>query len=147
MGKFSDELTSDLLDAGRRASDLINEIFRTGDWDELRHSFLAIRLADGSSDGVLYPDKRTAIKYQKYEKECYYVALRGIAGGSNPRDMAIIIKYAREAFKSPLVARMVDPDHMYGGSDLIISAQGMDTLRSQFDRDLMREKIGKLLNK
>src|ERR1044072_8184521 len=44
------------------------QVFDAGHW-------VAIRLSDGGSDGVLYPSKMHAANYQLHEKQCAYICL------------------------------------------------------------------------
>ena len=63
----------DVSDEGKRASEIItlhlianNE--HVGKW-------VAIRLSDGGSDGVLYDSRANAIRFQLHEQQCMYVKI------------------------------------------------------------------------
>jgi hypothetical protein len=61
-----------IVDAAKRCSDIVN-------LHALVHSswmkWVAIRLNDGGSDGVLYDTRADAIRHQYYEEYCAYVCI------------------------------------------------------------------------
>ena len=69
-------------DAARRLSDTITMhvtalgFAAAGQW-------VAARLSDGGSDGRLYPDKATAVRFQLHEYQCAYVCIT--PDGMGPR--------------------------------------------------------------
>lgn len=115
------DVSKELLDIGKRASDIINLHITALTWEEIQFKFVAIRLSDGGSDNVLYDSKRDAIRHQVHEQQCAYVALRNMPTGSNPRDMAIYLKFNRDAYLSGM--RLVNPEDQFGGPDLMITAK------------------------
>lgn len=89
-------------DIGRRASDIIHLHVlagRAGEW-------VALRLADGSSDGQTYPDRPTAIRHQIHEQLCCYV--RVPVDGMPPRDAYRFIELNRALYEAGY--RLADPD-------------------------------------
>lgn len=124
-GAYSLNLTEELIEAGRRMADALNEQITSRDFDEIKMSFMAFKIADGSTDGVLYPSKTKAAQYQKGgEYTCYYAALRNMLGGANYRDCAIMIKFARDAYQSGF--RLIDPEHRWGGPDIAVNTATHD---------------------
>jgi hypothetical protein len=124
MKSYSEELSNHLLDIGKRASDIVN-IYITGmDFEEIKHRYIAIRLRDGGTDGVLYDSKQDAIKHQPHERQCAYVCLINLASGSSPRDMAIYLKMNRDAYYRGL--RLTDPDDPTGGPDVLATSRIRD---------------------
>lgn len=125
---YSKNITVELFDAGRRAADAINEhITRFGWWD-IRSKWVAIRLADGTSDGVLYDTKQDAVRHQHDEFLCAYLNLRGVNGGARDTECAIMIKFHRDMYKAGF--RMPDRDARFGGPDAVMSTQRHDWYRS-----------------
>lgn len=134
---YSDDVSQDLLDAGKRASDFVNNYLTLQEPWEIRNCFLAFKLADGSTDGVLYDTKRDAARHQKgNEQQYYYFCFRNCLGGTNPREMAIVLKFARDAYRNPKF-RLVDPDDQFGGKQVLMTSARYDadyrTLRNVVD--------------
>lgn len=118
-------IDADLVDAGKRASDIVNLHLTFGLWEELQRKWLAFKLADGSSDGVLYDSKQDAVRHQIDERLCAYVAFRNLgAGGSTPRDMSIFLQFSRDAYDAGF--RLPDPDAADGGRDVLMTAAQHD---------------------
>lgn len=101
---LQDQMNAD-IDAARRASDHVNfhlhalGVAAVGKW-------VAIRLSDGSSDGVLYDKKADAIKHQLHETTCAYVQIP--VGGMPPEDALVFMKYNRQLYDAGF--RIADPD-------------------------------------
>lgn len=101
-------------DAARRASDAVNlhisaiGLDAAGKW-------VSVRLADGSSDDVLYDTKRDAVRHQPDEKLCAYV--RVPPSGMNPCRAESFLKMTRMAYDNGF--RLADPDAKDGGRELI----------------------------
>ena len=83
---------------------------------------MAFRLDDGTSDNTLYPDRRTALKYQLRPACVFY--FRNSPGGVDAKDCQIFLNIHREAFENDRVA-WTDPD----SPDLIISDYGAQKMR------------------
>lgn len=106
-------------DEGKRASDIINGYCCFVEWAERIRSVVAIRLADGGSDGELYASKRDAVRGQGgNEQLCAYFYFRDSPQGTTPRDMQLWIEYHRGLYAAG--ARLPDPDDMHGGRDPVI---------------------------
>lgn len=101
-------------DAARRASDAVNLHYAAIGTDAIG-KWVAIRLADGSSDGVLYDRKRDAVRHQPDEKLAAYVRIR--PGGMNVCAAESFMKMSRMAYDAGF--RLADPDARHGGLDLI----------------------------
>lgn len=129
MGKtYSEDLTQADADRGRRASDIINGLIVAHPWDDIKNTFVAINLEDGSSDGVLYESKADAVKHQNFEQQCAYVSFRNLMAGSSPKDMAIYLKFNADAYQAGM--RLVDPDNQKAPvQDLLIPSAGFDQMK------------------
>lgn len=126
-------LTPEQLDAGKRASDLLNVVLLGHGWDTVKHQCMAIRLGDGSSDGVLYENRSDAIRHQLHEQQCYYVYFRNLGpGGADAREMAIMLEFQRRAYAAGL--RLVDPDNPAGSRELLMSTNWYDSVKSELIR-------------
>jgi hypothetical protein len=89
-------------DIGRRASDIIHLHVlagRVGEW-------VALRLADGSSDGQTYPTRRDAITHQLHEQLCCYI--RVTPDGITPQHAYRFIQLNRFLYDAGF--RLADPD-------------------------------------
>lgn len=116
MGSAAREL-AEVIDPARRAADIVNGHLAAHPFEEIRTKWVAIRLADGGSDGVLYDSKRDAVRHQVDEFRCAYVALRSLLGGATAREMHRFLDYCRKAYDAGY--RLPDPDAPTGGPDLI----------------------------
>lgn len=112
-------------DAAKRAYDVVRGLATAWDWDtRVRQSpFVALRLSDGGSDGVLYDSKRDAVRHQLHETTCAYFCFRGAPNGfASYLDAAIYLAWNRAAYDSGF--RLPDPDDVHGGPDLIMPDMG-----------------------
>jgi len=137
------ELTDEILDAGKRASDTINLHRAFMNWDELKHKWIAFRLSDGGTDGTLYDSKKDAVSHQLNEFQCFYVAFRSLAGGSTPREMTKFLQFCRDAYDAGF--RLPDPDSQSGGPDVLMTAGQHDYYRKAFNdayAQRLRNKLG-----
>lgn len=133
VNRLSPNELRELLDCGKRASDIINSVLVDQGFHNVAHKFIAIRLADGGWDETLYDSKRDAVRHQKHEHLCAYFAFRGMRMGVTPTDMARLIQVNREAYRNGW--RMHDPDDKHGGQDLLIDTATNDTFRAMM-RDI-----------
>lgn len=76
-------------DKGKRCSDLVRQKLED-DSESAVGSWMAIRLSDGGSDGVLYPLKEIAVEFQIHETQCAYLL---IPLGGIPKDEATSFLY------------------------------------------------------
>lgn len=76
-------------------------------WD-LRTKWIAVKLADGSYDGVLYDSRDDAIRHQLDERFCAYVCMASMVQGAKPLDCAIYLEFHRQAYDSGM--RLHEPE-------------------------------------
>lgn len=132
---------AELADAGKRASDIINLHLAFTPFEQLQSKWMAFRLQDGSSDGVLYDSKRDAVRHQLDEFLCFYVPFRHLAAGSKPHEMEVFIKFNRDAYDHGF--RLPDPDEESGGPDLIMTTMWSDYYQNLIDREKRRIWLGR----
>jgi hypothetical protein len=101
-------------DAARHCSDAVNLHVSALGWDAVK-KWVAVRLSDGKSDGVLYDSKRAAIQHQYHEQQCAYVCI--VPGGMNPCAAESYMRMSRMAYDAG--ATWIDPDAAHGGLDVI----------------------------
>ncbi len=93
------------FDAAKRASDAIR-LHLLADRDRAIHSWVAIRLSDGGTDGILYDRKAQAVRHQLHEYQCAYVYIP--PDGMNPRAAEVFLRFHRYLYDSGF--RLADPD-------------------------------------
>lgn len=106
-------------DSAKRALDVIRGMVTFTSWDtRVRDTpYVALRLSDGGSDGVMYQTKRDAVRHQLHETLCAYFSFRNAPNGfSSVRDAAVFLAWNRAAYDAGM--RMPDPDDAAGGQDL-----------------------------
>lgn len=119
-------------DAARRAYDIVNSYVHFVPWDERINSWIAIRLSDGGSDGVLYQSKRDAVRHQPDEFMCAYFSYRTAPNGfGSKRDAQLWMDITRAAYDAGM--RSGDPDAASGGPDLILPT-GIEHVYNQLGR-------------
>lgn len=92
LGAFSD--------AARRVSDAITlHLLADGDGNHLK--WLAFRLSDGTSDGVVYDNPVDAADHQLHYKQCAYIQIH--RGGLSPKGAAVMLNYYRICFENDKV--------------------------------------------
>jgi hypothetical protein len=126
---YSKQLTVDLVEAGKRASDTLNDMLAHHGWWDIKSKWMAFALADGSSDGVLYDNKKDCVRRQRNEFHFAYICFIGLAQGATPKECAVFIKFNRDAYRAGF--RMPDPDDVKGGRDIIMTSQLRDRYRRQ----------------
>jgi len=109
-------------DAAKRIHETINVMHIARTWDELKRGWMAFKLADGTTDNVLYESRADAIKHQLDEQTCLYIAMRTTLGGVPLRDCQILIDVHRHIYDAG--GRLADPD----APDIIMSTRGHDVL-------------------
>lgn len=82
-------------DAAKRASDLIN-LALTADPEGARDRWMAIRLSDGGSDGVLYDSVAAAADRQLHYQCCMYVKIPW--SGMPPAEAEVMLAYHRRVY-------------------------------------------------
>lgn len=92
---MSDEHEASLLDCGKRASDavalalLADPAGNIGRW-------VALRLSDGGTDGVVYDRKLDAVVHQLHPHQCAYVCIDPM--GMTPATAARYIELHRQLY-------------------------------------------------
>jgi hypothetical protein len=115
----SDQRCQFVDDAAKRAFDIVNSYVAFVPFEERVRSFVALRLSDGGSDGVLYDSRREAVRHQLDEKLCAYFGYSGAPEGfASKTDAAIFLEYHRAAYDAG--ARLPDPDDIQGGPEQIM---------------------------
>jgi hypothetical protein len=116
-----------VTDAARRACDIIRAYVTFVDYDTRIRSWVALRLADGGSDGTLYDSKREAVRHQADERLCAYFSFRNAPSGfASLIDAQLYMDYHRAAYDAGF--RLPDPDDLHGGPDLIMPTTQEDLL-------------------
>lgn len=130
--RLFDALPADLQEVGNRAYEVVMLHLTVNQWWEIKEKYIALRLSDGGSDGVLYDTHRDAVRHQIHEQQCYYLSFRNLgAGGVNKREIAIVMHMARKAYTAGM--RFVDPDHHNGGQELMLTTGRMDYVKAGFE--------------
>ncbi len=70
-------------------------------------SWIAVRLSDGGSDGVLYPLKSIAVHFQLHEQQCMYLKIP--PDGITERVAARLLELHRRLYDAGM--RLADPDN------------------------------------
>ena len=78
--------------------------------------WIAVRLIDGDSDGVLYDDKLAAVTHQHHNEKWYTFVKLG-PQSMNVCEAEVVLATARKLYDAGL--RLTDPDHKHGGPDVI----------------------------
>lgn len=108
-----------VTDAARRAFDIVNAYVTFTDFSHRIRCWVALRLADGGSDGNLYESKRDAVRHQSDEKLCAYFSYRNAPNGfTSAKDAQLYMDYHRAAYDAGF--RLPDPDDLSGGPELIM---------------------------
>jgi hypothetical protein len=84
-------------DKGQRCSDLVRQHL-LDDPETARVSWVAIRLSDGGSDGVLYPAKAVAVEFQIHPTQCAY--LRVLPSGIPPREATSFLYHIAQLYEN-----------------------------------------------
>lgn len=127
----------EFMDAARRGSDIVNEILASNSFHDIAHKWIAIRLADGGYDGILYDTRRDAVRHQKNEFLCMYMTFHNIRNGLRPDMLARVLWYHREAYRAGF--RLPDPEDKHGGKELAMTTAANDHYRNRITRASMLE--------
>jgi hypothetical protein len=87
--------------------------------------WIAVRLADGTSDGAVYDHRREAVSHQLDEKLCAYIKLHPCM--MTPKEGASVLKFYRVAYDAGF--KVTDPE----GPEIIMPATTQE-LNSQIAR-------------
>jgi len=102
VGQAPDQAFSD---AARHCADAVN-LHATVDPHGTIGKWVAVRLSDGKSDGVLYPTKSEAVRFQLHEAMCMYVCIP--PGGMTSADAESVLRTHRQLYDAGY--RLADPD-------------------------------------
>lgn len=103
------EITQEEWDAARRMRDAVNlhvAAARASREDRVRPPYVAIDLADGTSDGVLYDSRPDAVRHQKSDYR-FYVKVGAVEMAE--REALVVLMYARRAYKAGYVFAEEEP--------------------------------------
>lgn len=115
-------------DEAKRCYDIVNSYVAFMPPDQLKRSWVAIRLSDGGHDGNLYQSKRDAVRKQSNEFQCAYFSYRNSPGGfANKKEAQVFLDFNRLAYDAGF--RLADPDDRSGGKELIMPVANEDTFR------------------
>lgn len=82
-------------DAARRVSDAMT-LHLLADGDGNWHKWVAFRLSDGTSDGVVYDTPIEAADHQLHYKQCAYIQIQ--RGGISPKAAEVMLNYYRKTY-------------------------------------------------
>jgi hypothetical protein len=100
-GNLPLEPTAD-IDAGRRVNEAVTLHILTGSVGR----WIAVKLIDGSSDGIAYDSRADAIRHQFHEQLCCYMVIT--PDGITPEDALRFIRLNRALYDAGY--RLADPD-------------------------------------
>lgn len=106
-------------DPAKRCADNINLHWHAIGYDSVG-KWVAIKLIDGSSDGVLYDRKQEAVRHQSDEKQYCYVRLIGSIQMTEC-EAELFLDINRRLYDAGF--RMTDPDSKTGGKQVLLSAR------------------------
>ena len=102
-------------DAAKRVSDTYR-LHRLAEGNAAIHRWIAVALADGRSDGVLYDSKTAAVRHQHHNEQWYaFICLQ--AGDMSPCEAEQFLVINRMFYDKGI--RMTDPDLAGGGPEVI----------------------------
>lgn len=118
MGDYSSLLLAKQadIDSAKRLSDNVNALAICHPLEVLFNSWIAVSLADGSYDGVLYDTRADAVRHQAHETQCAYLCLRAAPGGMQLQEAYVFLKFHRDAYDAGYV--FTDPERSNGGVDM-----------------------------
>lgn len=97
-----------VTDAAKRMCDQINARLTFSNPWEVRSKWMAFRLNDGGTDGVIYDTREEAINHQIDERFCCYFTFRSAMSGAKPLDCQIFLNYYRDMYDANM--RMHEPE-------------------------------------
>ncbi len=91
------------------------------DWSERIRSWVALKLQDGSSDGVLYDSRLAAVRHVPDQRWYAFFSFRNAPQGfASLKDAQLFIDYHRMAYAQGAQQALADPDQPNGGRELIM---------------------------
>lgn len=126
-------------DVAKRCWEQVKNVAHSYGWDERIRGYLAIKLQDGSTDGVLYETKQDAVKHCRGDEQWFaFFSFRTAPNGfASPKDAAVFLAYHRMVYDQG--GRLPDPDDARGGPDMIMPMND-EHLMDQLGR-LMRSAV------
>lgn len=111
-----------VTDAARRAYDAVQVHVWCTEWEERIRGWVALKLQDGSSDGVLYDSRGAAVRHVSDQRFYAFFSYRNAPNGfSTQKDAQLYLDYHRMAYDQGALQALADPDdHRHGGRELII---------------------------
>jgi len=139
VGDYSSLITASTedLDAAKRLAGIVNSMVIMYDLDTILNSWIAVRLSDGGTDGVLYDTRRDAVRHQAHETQCAYLSLRAAPGGMQVQEAYAFLKFHRHAYDAGYT--FIDPEHPTGGTDMQIPI-AIEDVRANIHRLHRRKK-------
>jgi len=141
MGEYSSmllERDQAKIDRAKRLSEIVNSLVLIHPLEVLTRSWIAVRLSDGGTDGVLYDTRRDAVRHQAHEQQCAYIQLTAVMGGMAVQEAYVYLKFQEHVYDNPRF-RMTDPEAPNGGVDMQIPLTYED-VHSQIKRLRARRK-------
>lgn len=93
-------------DAARRIADAHNLVLLTNG-RSVAGKWIACKLSDGTSDGVLYDSRTHAVRHQLHEKQCAYLQIQ--PEPMSNQEAAAYLRFVRDVYDAGL--SMPDPDN------------------------------------
>jgi hypothetical protein len=112
-------------DAAKRVTEEY-QLHRLADLYGSQRKWIAVALADGRSDHVLYDTKREAVRHQHHNEQ-WYAYIRIGPQNMTACDAEIFLRMMRTLYDKGL--RLTDPDAVTGGRD-IIKRNTMEDMRA-----------------
>lgn len=139
MGEFSSLLlaTQEELDSAKRLSGIVNSMVVIYPLETVINSWIAVRLSDGGTDGVMYDSRADAVRHQQHETQCAYLSLRAAPAGMPVNEAHAYLKFHRYAYDAGYV--FTDPERPNGGMDMYMPTPNED-VRTQIRRLHSRRK-------
>ena len=111
-----------VTDAAKRAFDIVNSYVTFTDFSYRVRCWVALRLADGGSDGTLYESRRDVIWYTRNRMEgfCYFGYREDPNGFRSVRDAQIRLDFWRAGWEQGWAKSLIDPDDIAGGLSPIL---------------------------
>lgn len=121
-------------DRAHRASDVVTQHMtdtaRTGEMPWCVGMWVALRLSDGSSDGILYPSKAHAVAHQLHAHQCAYVAIPPT--GMTPREADATLRVMEGLYD--MGADIADPDQQIHAPTTIEGRRALMRTAARYNR-------------
>lgn len=91
-----------ITDAGKRCSDIVQQHVADGNWNR----WIAVRLSDGGTDGILYDSRADAVNHQLHETLCAYLLIPPT--GMSAKSGTSYLETHRKIYDGGM--RCIDPD-------------------------------------